>query len=1035
MTQTRSPMRDGADLADAMGIAFSDEQLDAITAPLTPNLIVAGAGTGKTTVMAARVVWLVSTGQVASSAVLGLTFTRRAAGELGQRLTNALGALGLTGDEDPLVLTYDAFVGQLLDSHGLRLGVAAPSRLMANAEPFQLAVQAVNDPGFTPVHLARLTPTAIVEKVVRLDRQMASHMVSEAQVLAATRSLTAACAAAAGDALNPPSAIEKVAAVAGERGELVAMVHRYRELKRHAGVAEFADLQGSATSLVHQSSQIGAELRDQFRVVLLDEYQDTSVAQAAMLSALFSGPNQAGGRGHPVSAVGDPSQAIYGWRGAAADNMGQFANLFPLADGGDPPCFALRINRRSGQLIVDAANAVASNLRSGTVTTAQPDLKADLSLAPGSIEANSYETWPDEVAGLSERIVEAHRLGQAKRWRDVAVLTRRNGDIPAIYQGFCQLGVPVEIVGLGGLLALPEIAAVVALLRLALDEADNPAAALLVSGPMCGLDAKDMAALAQRAAQLAGPGQGDQARADPPLVDAIFDPGSAVSARAAARLRQVANIILSVRRQRHESPVDLVGIAVDELGLSAELAVPSEWSNATAAQVRRFIEQVGDQAARVGPMTLSGLVAWLRTEELFGDQLDQATPSEDDSVKLLTVHKAKGLEWSVVALPCLARDIFPNDRVGGNPMANADALPYDLRLDGQSLPQLPAITSKALTRFGKALKDDQIQSEDRLAYVAVSRAKTLLIASTSAWRTGWTSPRPASRLYTTLAKLAQSSGGVVSTAPIVGQNPLAAQAGLVAWPITLPPETQEPLDKLVSAVLAPARSQVGGLGLSAEDDNQVAMWQAALTALREQATPQQPVLPVSLSASALMAAHHDHASYLASLARPMPQLANRAAANGVLFHRWVERRFALAASFDESDEQLAGGGVGLIDLAEIGDLVTAFEAGRYATRTPLGLEVPFVAVIAGQQVRGRIDAVYAAEPPWRYQIVDWKTSPQLTADPVQLAIYRLAWAQAMGCPPDEVDAVFYYVVKDLVVRPGPIAQSQIETWVNVLRQQ
>jgi len=148
---------------------------------------------------------------------------------------------------------------------------------------------------------------------------------------------------------------------------------------------------------------------------------------------------------------------------------------------------------------------------------------------------------------------------------------------------------------------------------------------------------------------------------------------------------------------------------------------------------------------------------------------------------------------------------------------------------------------------------------------------------------------------------------------------------------------------------------------------------------------------------------------------------------GIAFHEWVEQRFELPTALDEvADADNPSWGAAWAP-ADIADLIAAFEAGPYADARPLGVEVPFVAVVVGQQVRGRIDAVYAGEGGFKYQIVDWKTSARLTADAAQLAIYRLAWAQAMGCDVTEVDAVFYYVGQGRVVRPE--MPDDVAAWV------
>jgi len=891
---------------------------------------------------------------------------------------------------------------------------------MTDAEPYQIAAEVVADPGFAPELLHRLAHQALVEKVMRLDQQMASHMVDEARLIEADQAFIEGCGRAPGHRGGAYADMLEAAGTARERIELTAFVRAYRDRKHQRGGVEFADQQASATRLVLSTPQVSEALREQFAVVLLDEYQDTSAAQAAMLAGLFSGPGPSRGRGHPVSAVGDPLQAIYGWRGAAADNMGQFAGLFPCADGAAPSVFPLTINRRSGGAIVSLANAVASAM---AARPCELLLAADPRKAAGLIEARLYQTRPEEVSALAGRVVEAHRLGQADSWADIGVLVRRNADIAALYEALTGLDVPVEIVGLGGLLALPEIAMVIGLLRVAADETHNPSIGLLVSGPACGLGVRDMAALARRAWELGGP--------EVRLLDAVVDPGDGVSPVGRERLHHLAMRIRLIQRQRHEPAADLVQIAADVLGLTAHLAVPSPRATAMASQLRRLIGYVSDHAASTGDLTLDGLLAWLEAESIYGESLDQAAPSADDSVKLLTVHKAKGLEWSVVALPGLNTGVFPSDRTGGNPLRCNDALPFDVRLDAASVPQLGAVTHKGFAEFSDALKADQLASEDRLCYVAVSRAKQVLLASASYWWPGRKGSASPSRLFQAIAEVAD----VVDLADCAsGQNPLTGEVTAVDWPYALDDDAQARLDSAAAAVLARSTDQQVERGLSAEDAWRVQMWRAATDRLALSIAGERVAVPQSVSASALVTAHRDEAAFFDAIARPMPHLSSAGATRGVLFHRFVEQRFRQVGCALDDHDPSDSGWLGADDTAGIADLVRAFADGPYGERVPIAVEAGFVAVIAGQQVRGRIDAVYEEQGTHRFQIVDWKTSADMYADDAQLAIYRLAWAQITGCAVEQVDAVFYYVATGRIVRPKPVAQSTIEAWVTGLRE-
>lgn len=375
----REPLRldTPEDLRALMGAqhAASDEQWAAITAPLRPTVVVAGAGSGKTTLMAQRVVWLVATGRVRPEEVLGLTFTTKAAAELRQRVSAALGAAGLLdrsvvvdGEDvlEPTVATYHAYAATLLTDHGLRIGHEPDTRVVSDASRYQLGARVIER--FTGrIELLTDHPATAIQNVLALDGAMSEHLVDADDVrrvdAEARRGFERAVAEEeAGKArktwLEPPA---KAINAIDRRAELLQLVTGYRRLKADLGLMDFGDQIALAARLVEDQPEVGELERARFKVVLLDEYQDTSVAQATMLSRLFSGPDPEHGLGHPVMAVGDPNQAIYGWRGASVSNILNFAETFPAADG-EPGRLPLTVNRRSDRRILDVANRLAEPL-------------------------------------------------------------------------------------------------------------------------------------------------------------------------------------------------------------------------------------------------------------------------------------------------------------------------------------------------------------------------------------------------------------------------------------------------------------------------------------------------------------------------------------------------------------------------------------------------------------------------------------------------------------------------------------------------
>lgn len=1031
-----------AGLAGLLGIPFSDQQLDAICAPLEPGVIIAGAGSGKTTVMAARVVWLVVTGQVRPEEVLGLTFTRKAAAELSARVRAALlasGAIDTEGIDDTgeqLVMTYDAFAARLVGDHGLRLGVEGEARMITGAARFRLASRAVAAAPGPFRHLSRLKPDSVTEQVLRLDGDLASHLASPADV----RDESAAFVA---EALSAPlnnrrqmyASLREAAAKAGERVELVGLTEAYQRLKRERGTVEFADQMAVAARLAREVPEVSAALRAQFRVVLLDEYQDTSSAQAQLLQALFSGATPADGRGHPVTAVGDPCQAIYGWRGAAAANIITFAQSFPRADATPAAAYPLTVNRRSGQRILDAANALSASLR------LDPDLQwdgLDVDLVappgtpPGDVVTASFDTLPAEIEWVADRIAAAHDAGQVRRWKDIAVLTRRNATIRPLYAALRDRDVPVEIVGLDGLLDVPEVADVVAVLRVLGDVTANPDLVRVLTGPRWALGPADLRVLGRRAAALAGatrPEGADfvadvaavlaqaEAASVVSLAEALDDPGEGYSEEGLRRLRACAAELRGLRRHVGEPVPDLVRRVIAALGLEVELALRGpdggRQLNAFVAAVSAYVDVDGDGS-------LGGLLGYLRAEAEHGAGLEQAVVSEEDSVKLMTIHKAKGLEWELVFLPALAEGVFPGGRVTDNWLRNPGVLPAALRGDAASVPQLADVTDAATKEYDAALRAELRKGDDRLAYVAVTRARRHLVATTHTWAPGLSRPRAVSDYLRTLD--AHAGGRSVAETPSPA-NPLDGGPAALPWPVRLDEEARGRRLAVAAEIgrLRAAHAAAGGWPadevLTLDDAAALAEWDTAAGVLLAEARALRRgrpvrVLPPYLSATALMALNADPEGYLADLLRPMPRQPSRATRTGEAFHAWLQRRFGTVASLlaEEPDpEEVA---------APVARLIERFLAGRYADRVPLACEVPFALFLGGQVLRGRIDAVYREGA--GYHLVDWKTGGGRRADPLQLAVYRLAWAEVQGVDPEAVDAVFYDVAADEVIRPEPL---------------
>ncbi|GAA3085446.1 hypothetical protein GCM10020254_32260 [Streptomyces goshikiensis] len=271
MSARPSVLTDPEQLKELLGIPFTPEQMACVTAPAAPQVIVAGAGSGKTTVMAARVVWLVGTGAVAPEQVLGLTFTNKAAGELAERVRTALARAGITDPDpspvpstdpsaagdgvaggEPRISTYHAFAGQLLKDHGMRIGLEPSARLLADATRFQLAARVLREaPGPYPA-LTKSIPD-LVSDLLALDAELSEHLVAPADLRAYD---TALLDVLAGTKLGNED-LRKVPEAVRGRLELVELVARYRAAKRSRDLLDFSDQIALSAQLATTRPEVG----------------------------------------------------------------------------------------------------------------------------------------------------------------------------------------------------------------------------------------------------------------------------------------------------------------------------------------------------------------------------------------------------------------------------------------------------------------------------------------------------------------------------------------------------------------------------------------------------------------------------------------------------------------------------------------------------------------------------------------------------------------------------------------------------------
>jgi len=1061
------------------------EQRRIIEAPLEPVLVVAGAGSGKTETMAGRVVWLVANGLVEPQQVLGLTFTRKAAGELAERVRLRLRRLAraaaeagvvLPGrahlDDDvlggrPTISTYNAYAASLVRDHALRLGIDPSARLLGEAAQWQLASEVV-EAWQEDLEIDAAVST-VVEAVLSLSGALDEHLLDPA---AAQDGIARICEdIAATPAGEPPRApyaeVTRLVGSLAQRSRLLDVVAAYRARKRASDAIDFGDQVALAARLAREVPEVGAAERDRFAVVLLDEYQDTSYAQLSLLSGLF-------GDGHPVIAVGDPHQSIYGWRGASAGGLERFPTTFrraPAHGGGPAEVLALSTSWRNDVAVLDAANLVAAPLRAGATRVAVPELAARPTAGPGRVDALLTPTVLDEAQAVAEFVAAHWRAaghGPGGGRVSAAVLCRKRSQFGALRRALRAQGLPVEVVGLGGLLSTPEVVDVVAALQAAYDPLRGDALVRLVTGARTRLGASDLHALAAWAAELAGqrsgraPGVEVDVIDERSIVDALDDlprpgwrsvDGRSLSDAGRARLGELAALLRTLRAHAYLAVPDLVAEAERLLDLDIEVAARARVGVGRArAHLDAFRDVAVDFARSVDAPTLGGFLSWLEAADARENGLEMPVTEPDaDAVQLITIHAAKGLEWDVVAVAGLVDGVLPATATQGKEgpkdsawLVGLGELPYPLRGDVDDLPQLayagaesPKELEERRKQFLRDAGEHEVAEERRLAYVALTRAKSRLLLTGAWWGDGKTVRRPS----TFLLELAEA--GLVDTEgwagePAAGEaNPAASQVVTGVWPadpfaLEDGPGRRPAVEQAagwVRAALADAR------GESAGDER--SPWETlARTLLDEQRAARQSSgvveLPSHLSASALVRLGADAGEFARGLRRPVPPEPSGRAQLGTRFHAWVEGYFGAATLVDldalpgAEDDDLDGPDDVDVDEAR---LRAAFLASPWADRRPLEIEADVETHVAGYVLRSRIDAVFpaAAGDPVEQGgvvVVDWKTGAPprdeatRTARELQLAVYRLAWSRRSGTPLDRVAAAFHYVASGETVWPA-----------------
>lgn len=1057
------------DLKNLLGLDFEPvaEQSDVISMTREGvHLVLAGAGSGKTETMSLRALWLVATQGVRPEEVLGLTFTRKAARELAERFRRRIALLrhhrerfaefGIDvshlADDDhgfstPTVSTYNAFGSEIFAEHAARIGWDSDSPVITDATAYAIARDVVTSSDDTRLGDFDFSLDAVVGAVIRLAAELGEFDVTDDDAVIAYARRVAALATLPGKETQAMNKFRAKLATVGALEAIVPLARQFILEKKRRGVVEFSDQVTFARRILTEFPDVAQSYRDRFKVVILDEYQDTSFSQTSLFSQLFGAER--------VTAVGDPNQSIYGWRGASPANVKSFHGDFGVPEGEDN-VRSLVTSWRNGTRILEAANVLLDN------RSQRNDLDVQrLESFPGATSFEIDGTFAGSTSIEADRMAKWFRVQldpktNGRKPNDpptMAMLIQTRTHLDAFLAAMTNNGVKFRLLGVAGILRNPFIADLYCALSVIADPSKGARLVRLLGGARWRVSVDDLWSLHNHARNVASSYTTREQREkfgsslvedeSDSLVDALD------SLRYTARdkvetdgefakpvrftdagwesLSDAARFFHELRRHVDLSVPDLVGLTAEALGLDVEAAASPH--HAPAAYRESFDDMVHAYLSIPTDHSLRGFVTWLAEVEKRERMTPRTDEPEPGVVQVLTVHSSKGLEWDVVALPRWTQPPIPaNGKLRGDKSKAANemgwlqlgALPRTFRQDRAFLPEFNWEGIDTIDdlfaeseNYTERLKTDLILPEERrLMYVAVTRARHHLWISGSWFEGKGTTAKVPSTYWEELHAQGLLDRAELDDKP--EENPDGAGTPVV-WP---------PADPLGSSAHRLAYERARDAVRNSRDAVDPADLRAMDQLLAHESIGAAEI-PIRIPASRYAEWSMDLAKVKEGNRRPVPTRPYRAARLGTEVHLWIER-----GGFDDD---FVDGWDEVNDLPEndaaMEKLKSTFLASRWPGLTPAYRELEILLPQGSHIVVCKIDAVYQIDGRWT--VVDWKTGAKPTeaekdAKAMQLVLYRRALAALLNIDVREVDAVLYYLAHDWEWQIEPERLARLE---------
>jgi DNA helicase-2/ATP-dependent DNA helicase PcrA len=908
--------------------------------------VLAGPGTGKTEVLTRRIAWLIATRRAAPSEILALTFTDRAADEMQERVD----VLVPYGRADTAIHTFHAFGDRLIRDHGHELGLDPSARVVSRPEAIVLLREHLFDLGLDR-YLPLADPTRFLGSLIDLFQRAKDEGIEPAEYAAYAAEL-----AAGADAVLRTAGTDEERAIARQladeadgQAELARAFERYRALMTERALIDFGDQVSLALRLLRQRPSVAGEVTRRFRYVLVDEFQDMNPIQLELVREMAIHRN--------LTVVGDDDQAIYAFRGAAVETMAMLGVAYPNIKR-----VVLRRNYRSRAPILTAARRLILHNDPARLE-AQEGVSKEL-----VAHRRTGRSQPVRHVGFEDGTQEAdwvaadtaRRIATGEAPRDLCVLVRTNGEIDRFVERLVAHGVPVRAGGAARLLAHPDTRELMALLRAIVDPGSSTDLYLVAAGAPYGLGGQDLTTILESARRR-------HRSLWSVLCELVEQPGLLrISADARRTLERLVSDLRAAIDDSHRRPgPEVLYRHLRRSGRYASLVdAARDGDDVPLRRVGTFFEWIRDQAQLLADPRLPVIVPHLRALLESADDPAADDGAEADAVSVMTVHKAKGLEFRVVFLCGMSEGRFPvrgrRDRL---------ALP-------EPLSRRPGIEEVAWAE------------ERRLCYVAMTRARDeLVLTSAGASGSGGRRRRPSPFVGEALDREPLATPRTSDSI-----DPLAVLGAL----------GREPEPPVAVARSTPTRTPLS-LSYTQIDDYVSCPLRYRLRHRIGVPTPPHHARTLGTALHQAAAAYHQ--------SRLRGRALDEAGVLEVFGIHWQSEGFL---SRHHEEARFAAGQRALQRF-----VATSLEDGRHVTH----VERSFAVRIGADSVRGRYDRVDSSvDGP---VIVDYKSSDvrdprrasERARDSLQLQLYALAWQAETGELPAALE--LHFVDSGLVGRVVP----------------